>query len=147
MAVDERRRSWPSSPIVTDDAQRPPGGGDLIEIDGLRVVAWIGATDSEQARPQALEVSLAIEPTTGFAEARDDLARTVDYHAVGERVRDLAAARPRRLIETLGEEIAALVLDEFAVGAVEVRVAKFILADTRAVAVRLRRSRRRPPGN
>lgn len=112
---------------------------DEIVIEQLELSAHIGVPDEERTQPQRLTVSLRMEPVRGFAELGDDLARTVDYFAVSQAVKTLAAARPRRLIETLAEEIAALVLRDFAVAAVEVELRKFILPDTAHVAVRLRR--------
>src|SRR6266853_1783154 len=80
-----------------------------------------------------------LEVERGFRELGDDLRNTVDYFAVCQAVKALAGARPRRLIETLAEEIAAAVLRDFAVAAVEVELRKFILPDTAFVAVKLRR--------
>jgi 7,8-dihydroneopterin aldolase/epimerase/oxygenase len=113
---------------------------DHIHIERLELTAQIGVPDAERAAPQRLTVSLTLEPARGFAALGDDLAKTVDYFAVCEAVKALAAARPRKLIETLAEEIAALVLARFAVRAVEVELRKFILPDTAHVAVRVQRA-------
>ena len=64
-------------------------------------------------------------------------AREID--TLTRRVRQLAGARPRKLLETLAEEICACVLEEFSVRAVEVELRKYILPDTEYVAVRLSR--------
>jgi dihydroneopterin aldolase len=114
---------------------------DRIEIRELELTAHIGVPDEERAAPQRLTVSLVLEVARDFRDLGDDLGKTVDYFAVSERVKALATARPRKLIETLAEEIAAQVLEEFAVAAVEVELRKFILPDTAHVAVRLRRER------
>ncbi len=53
-------------------------------------------------------------PVHEFGAMDDDVARTIDYAAVAKAIRALAAERPRKLIETLAEEIAQLVLDDFA---------------------------------
>lgn len=112
---------------------------DCIHIEQLELSAHIGAPDAERAAPQRLTVSLTLEPARGFGALDEDLAKTVDYFAVCEAVKTLAAARPRKLIETLAEEIAALVLERFTVRAVEVELRKYILPDTAHVAVRIRR--------
>lgn len=114
---------------------------DAIVIEALELSAHIGVPEAERAAPQRLTVSLRLEPREGFAELEDELARTVDYFAVCQAVQALAKARPRQLIETLAEEIAALVLARFAVATVEVELRKFILPETAFVAVRLRRAR------
>lgn len=115
---------------------------DAVFIEALELNAHIGVPDAERAAPQRLAVSLRIEPLRGFAELGDDIANAVDYFEVCEAIKALAAARSRRLIETLAEEIAALVLGRFAVAAVEVELRKFILPDTAFVAVKLRRTAR-----
>jgi dihydroneopterin aldolase len=112
-----------------------------IEIRRLRVPTRIGVPDEERAAPQELRVSLTISLATGFAEMADELAKTLDYAALATGIQVLAAARPRRLIETLAADIADHVLADPRVRAVEVVVEKFILPDTDCVAVRLRRER------
>jgi dihydroneopterin aldolase len=51
----------------------------------------------------------------------------------------VAAARPRKLIETLAEEIAQAILAGFAVKKVEVEIRKFILPDAEWVGVAIER--------
>lgn len=114
---------------------------DTIVIEQLELSAHIGVPDEEQLTPQRLTVSLSIEPERDFRDLDDDITRTVDYFAVCGAIKSVVAERPRRLIETLAEEIAASVLRYFAVAAVEVELRKFVLRDTKFVAVRLRRER------
>lgn len=114
---------------------------DLIHIEQLELLARLGVPDDERATPQRLALSLTIEPANGFRALDDRIENTVDYFVVAQTVQQLAAARPRRLLETLAEEIAQEVLSRFAVRAVEVELRKFILPDTAFVAVRLRRER------
>jgi dihydroneopterin aldolase len=112
---------------------------DAIHIEGLELSAHIGVPEEERAAAQRLTATLVLEPVRGFGDLGDEIANTVDYFAVCAAVRALVAARPRRLIETLAEEIAQLVLARFQVSAVEVEVRKYILPDTQYVAVRVRR--------
>ena len=114
---------------------------DQILISHLELSTRIGATETERSQPQRLLVSLVIEPSVGFSELRDRLARTVDYDAVAQAVKALAKSGERTLIETLAEEIAALVLRRFAVNAVEIELRKFFLPDTEFTGVRIRRER------
>ncbi len=114
---------------------------DRIEINGLRVASRIGAGEDERGRAQSLEISIAMTPARSLDGVGDVLERTVDYQRVAGRVRDHAATGERRLIETLAEEVAELVLTEFEVAAVRVRVDKFVLPDTRGVAVVINRRR------
>ncbi|MDD5199938.1 MAG: dihydroneopterin aldolase [Terrimicrobiaceae bacterium] len=114
---------------------------DWIEVRGLKVEARIGVPDAERAEPQRLLVDLRLRPLRGFSQMPDSIEATVDYFAVAQRVAALSAERPRRLIETLADEIAAAVLREFPARRVEVTVRKFILPDTEFVAVHCARQR------
>jgi dihydroneopterin aldolase len=112
---------------------------DAILVNGLELSAHIGVPDAERVETQRLTLNLVLQPAGPLSDLGDDLGRTVDYYALTRRVRQLAAARPRKLIETLAEEICACVLNEFSVRAVEVELRKYILPDTEYVAVRLSR--------
>lgn len=114
---------------------------DQIHIAQLELAAHIGVPDEERAAPQRLTASLVIEPARDFSALDDEIENTVDYFTVCRAVQALAAERPRKLIETLAQEIASLVLGRFAVRVVEVELRKYILPDTEFVAVRLRREK------
>ena len=114
---------------------------DLIHIEQLELSVHIGVPEEERAQTQRLTVSLTLQPTRGLAALADDLSNTVDYFAVCRAVQKFAAERPRRLLETLAEEIAELVLTRFPIAAVDIELRKFILPDTAYVAVRLSRKR------
>ena len=107
----------------------------------MELSAHIGVPDEEREVAQRLTLNLRLVPGRSFADLGDDLAQTVDYFSLTRRVRALAAERPRKLIETLVEELAALILREFAVAEVEAELRKYILPDTEYVAVRLIRRR------
>ena len=114
---------------------------DQIVVSQLAIATYIGATDEEQRRPQRLKVSFVMQPQRGFASMQDDLRNTVDYDAACRAVKALAAAGKRRLIETLAEDIAALLLREYPLSSVEVELRKYILPDTEFVAVKIRREK------
>lgn len=107
-----------------------------ILIDSLRVKTWIGVPDEERMEAQEIEIDIRIQPKRNFAEMQDDINLTVDYAAVCQRVSELAAERPRRLIESLAQEICEMILKEFAATSAEVEIRKFILPETGYVAVR-----------
>ncbi|MBJ7392526.1 MAG: dihydroneopterin aldolase [Chthoniobacterales bacterium] len=117
----------------------PSPAPDAILVNGLELTAHIGVPDAERVEAQRLTLNLVLVPSAPLSDLGDELERTVDYYALTRRVRQLAGARPRRLIETLAEEICSCVLEEFSVRAVEVELRKYILPDTEYVAVRLSR--------
>ena len=114
---------------------------DTIEIRRLRVSARIGVTDEECARVQTLWLTVRMVPSQGFDGLADDLARTVDYQAVALAIQKLAAARPRRLIETLAMDTADMLLGSHPLRSVAITLEKHILPDTECVAVHLERRR------
>lgn len=112
---------------------------DSIHIEQLELLAHVGVSDAERAVAQRLTVNLVLEPGRSFDTLGDDIANAVDYFTVCQAVQKWAAERPRRLIETLAEDIARLLLTHFRLSAVDVEVRKYILPETQYVAVRLRR--------
>ena len=117
---------------------------DEIHIVELELMAKVGVPEEERAQPQRLVANLILQPPHGFADLSDDLARTVDYAAVAESLRALVAGRCDRLIETMAQEMAEHLLRHFDLRRVELELRKFILPETRYVAVRV--IRERPPG-
>ncbi|MEO6788968.1 MAG: dihydroneopterin aldolase [Chthoniobacteraceae bacterium] len=114
---------------------------DQILISRLELSTRVGATEAERSKPQRVLASIVLEPTRGFGEVRDRLSLTVDYDAVAQAVKMHAADGERTLIETLAEEIAALLLRRFAINAVEIELRKFFLPDAEFTGVRIRRER------
>lgn len=109
-----------------------------ILIKSLSVECHIGVPDEERAQPQRLLIDATLVPRTPFADLNDDLALTADYDAASRRISAIAAERPRKLIETLAADLAAMLLQEFPLLAAEVEIRKFILPQTEYVAVRCR---------
>lgn len=112
---------------------------DQIIISQLGISTFIGATEEERRKPQRLRVSVVMEPRKSFAVMQDCLENTVDYAEVSSAIKTLSVTGQRLLIETLAEEIAATLLDNYPLIAVEVELRKYVLPDTEFVAVRIRR--------
>ncbi len=112
---------------------------DNIIISDLEVNFRVGVTDAERAKPQRLLLNLEIEHDLGPAAAKDDLAGTIDYYAVCQRLLRLGEGRQWRLIEALAVEIADIVLKEFRAKSVVVQVKKFVIPEARYVAVQVHR--------
>ena len=112
---------------------------DRIVIREMEIQCRIGVPDEERAEPQTLSVTIEMEVDTAYSARADDIGQTVDYFLVYQRVHALSTARPRKLIETLAEEISQMVLGEFQVKTVSVRIDKFILPNTRSVSVEIQR--------
>ena len=118
---------------------------DRILIDRLELSSHIGVPDEERAAAQRLTVNLVLEPLRDFTALGDALENTVDYFLVCAEIKALSLVRPRRLLETLAEDIATLLLARFPLRAVEVELRKYILPDTAFVAISLTRAREAHP--
>lgn len=114
---------------------------DIIEIRRLRLSTFIGVPDDERAAAQILLVTLRMTPSQGFDGLGDEISRTVNYYEVALEIETLAAARPRRLIETLATDIAGHLLENHPLCHVAVTIEKHILPNTECVAVHIERGR------
>ncbi len=112
---------------------------DKIIINELEVFYRIGVPDEERALPQRLLLSLEIAHDFRPAAATDDISRTINYFAVAQRLLHLGDGKTWRLLETLAEEIAGIVLQEFGATGVQVEIKKFIIKETRWVGVCIER--------
>jgi len=115
--------------------------GDEILIQELELLGSVGVTEEERRQPQRLVVSLALRPPNHFGEVGEDLSRTIDYAAVCAELRRFVTGRRDSLIETLAHRMAEHILRSFDVCRVELELRKFILPETRYVAVRVLRKR------
>ena len=111
----------------------------VIAIKGLQVSTHVGVPDSEREEPQTLHVDLNFAARSQPALLNDNIALTVDYHAVSLRVAEIASERSRQLIETLADELAGRLISEFGLRWIEVSIRKFILPQTDWVSVSIRR--------
>lgn len=101
-----------------DDAQ------DAVFLEGMRFYAFHGVNAAEQELGQRFIVDVALYANLRPAGRSDDLADTINYSSVYKRVRAVVEGPPRRLIETLAEDVAAMLLAEFSAQRVVVTVRK-----------------------
>ena len=112
-----------------------------ISIVDLEVYYHVGVPDAERATAQRLLLTVAMEFDFSAAARSNDLADTIDYYAVTQRLLHFGDGRDWKLIEKLASDIAGAILDEFKPAAVTVEVKKFIIPQTRYVSVSLSRRR------
>ena len=84
----------------------------------------IGVYDWERRIRQPVVIDLEMGVDIARAAANDDVADTLDYKAVSKRVQQFVGDSSFLLVETLTERVAALVLDEFSIPWVRVRLNK-----------------------
>jgi dihydroneopterin aldolase len=119
---------------------------DTIIISELAVSCHVGVSDAERSEPQRLLVTLELTHDLAGAARTDDLAQTIDYYAVAQRLLHFGEGRSWKLIEKLAADLAEMVLREFGPKSVKVEVKKMAVPEASFVAVRLSRERgNRPP--
>jgi 7,8-dihydroneopterin aldolase/epimerase/oxygenase len=119
--------------------------GDRIFVHGLTAECVIGFIDWERRVKQTVVVDLELSTDCARTALTDEVADTLDYRKVVKRVLAFVEASECRLIETLAERLARLILEEFAVEWVRVSLSKpGAFRHSREVGVTLERSRAAP---
>lgn len=117
---------------------------DRIVVTGIDVFAYHGVRDDEKQNGQLFSVDVEMELDLQPVSVSDDLADTVDYGTLAERVHRRVAEERHDLIETVATRVADLVLEDPLVVATSVTIHKPqapISIPFRDVAVTVRRSR------
>jgi len=114
---------------------------DEIDLRGIRAYGRHGANPGERDHPQAIDVDLRLRIDLSRARESDDLADTLDYAALHERIVAVVRDRSFALLEALADAIVRVVSEDARVRAVEVRVAKprLLAGATPSVTVRTER--------
>ncbi|CAN7205871.1 dihydroneopterin aldolase [Microbacterium foliorum] len=97
---------------------------DEIVLTGLTVFGRHGVYDHERENGQEFTIDLRLRMPLNDAAASDDVADTVHYGELAEKVAEVVAGEPVNLIETLAERIAAVALTDPRVHSVTVTVHK-----------------------
>ena len=113
---------------------------DKIKLVDLQVQYHVGVSEDERAKPQRLLITLEIDHDFKNAIAADNLADTIDYHAVSQRLLKFGEGCHWQLIETVAADVATMVMDEFRARAVTVEVKKFVIPQAAYVSVCLHRN-------
>lgn len=88
---------------------------DLVLIESLCVDTVIGVYDWERTITQRLVLDLAMAHDICAAAAGDDVALTLDYAAISERIDAFATAHDFALVETFAERLADTLREEFTI--------------------------------
>ena len=112
---------------------------DRITLCDLEVHYRVGVPAAERAQPQRLLISVVMERDLSTAASTDDLANTIDYHAVAQEILRFGDEGHWELIETVAGDIAQMILENFKPRRVTVEVKKFIIPQARHVSVCLTR--------
>ena len=97
---------------------------DTIFLHELKVDAVIGIWDWERKIRQTVVIDLDMATNIRKAAETDSVEDTLNYKLVAKRVQQFVANSEFQLVETLAENIARIVIDEFGIAWVRVRVNK-----------------------
>lgn len=97
---------------------------DRIALTGLRASAFHGVLEHERANGQLFLIDVVVHLSLRQAGASDELAETIDYGALADRIVSAVERDPVDLIETVAERVAALVLENPLAMMVQVTVHK-----------------------
>ena len=97
---------------------------DKVFIEGLEIEALIGIYDWERRIRQVLRFDLEMAFDNRVPAASDDIGDTLDYKAVSKRLVAFVSASSFGLVETLAERCAAIVIEEFNVPWLRLRLSK-----------------------
>ena len=115
---------------------------DSIFMSDMKVDTIVGIWDWERKIRQTVNIDLQMGADIRRAAASDSIDDTLDYKLVAKRVQQFVAESSFKLVETLAENIAEVVISEFEVPWVEVRVNKpGAIRGARDVGVKIRRER------
>ncbi len=97
---------------------------DIVYIKGLKAETVIGIYDWEREIRQQVTLDLEMGTDIRAAAATEDVANTLNYKSIADRLLAFIEASEFQLVETMAEEIATLVLKEFPVAGLKLRLGK-----------------------
>lgn len=97
---------------------------DIIYISDLRIETVIGIFDWERKIKQTVILDIEMAGDCRKAAVNDDVEDTVNYKGVAKRLIAFVGDSEYQLVETLAEKCAQLIMEEFGVPWVKLRLNK-----------------------
>jgi len=97
---------------------------DKVFIEGLEIETLIGIYDWERRIRQPLVFDLEMAFDNRKPAASDDIADTLNYKSVSKRLIEFVSQSEYQLVETLAERCAQILLEEFGVAHVKLKLSK-----------------------
>ena len=115
---------------------------DIVFIEDLRIQTVIGVFDWEREITQTVSLNLEMGFDISRAGATDAIGDTLDYKAVAKRLIQFVEDSEFQLVEALAEECAKIVLEDFPVQWLRLKLSKpGAVRGSSAVGVTIERSR------
>ena len=97
---------------------------DIVYIHDLRIDTIIGIYDWERTQTQTVSLDIEMATDIAAAAATENIENTLNYKSISKRVSSFIEQSEFLLIETMAEKTAQLILQEFAVPWLRLRVGK-----------------------
>lgn len=97
---------------------------DIVYINDLKIDTIIGIYDWEREVRQTISLDLEMGTDIRQAAATDDIQYTLNYKAVSKRLIDFIEGSEFFLVETMAEQVAEIVREEFKVPWLRLRIGK-----------------------
>jgi dihydroneopterin aldolase len=115
---------------------------DKVFIEALEIECVIGIYDWERKIRQPILLDIEMDSDNRKPAASDDIADTLDYKAISKRLIQFVGESSYGLVEALAEEICRIIIEEFGVARVRLKLSKVgAVRGAKAVGVILERSR------
>ena len=130
-----------SMQVLSTPATASAAIGDIIFIEDLRIDTIIGIFDWERKQKQTISLDLAMRGDIASAALTDSIDNTLDYKAVAKRLIGFIEQSDFQLVETMAERCAEIVLREFNVEWLRLKIQKpGAVRGSRSVGVIIERS-------
>ena len=97
---------------------------DLVYIKNLRIETIIGIYDWEREVKQVVSMDLEMAADIKMAAQTDNIGYALNYKSISKRIIKFVQEQKFKLIESMAEEVAQIVLVEFSVPWVRLRISK-----------------------
>lgn len=97
---------------------------DIVYIRELEIETIIGIYDWEREQKQIVSLDLEMAWDIRPAAASEDITKTLDYKAVAKNLKEFIEGSQFLLVETLAEEVARRIINDFGVSTIKLRVGK-----------------------
>ena len=115
---------------------------DKIVLTDLRVDAVIGIWDWEKRNSQSISIDLEMQTDTKKISQSDSIEDALDYKAVSKRAKQFIQDSQFNLIETLAENLAQIILEEFNVQWLRLSISKpYAIRDSKNIGVCVERTK------
>lgn len=97
---------------------------DIVYIRELEIETIIGIYDWEREQKQIVSMDLEMAADNRAAASSENIEQALDYKAVAKRLIEFVESSEFFLVETMAEKIAQIIMQEFSVPWLKLRVGK-----------------------